>query len=85
VLQREEGRARPRAEGQRRTGAGQIEEQRTAGRGAKALTGRAGFSLFEFFREILRELFVDLGANWKIKLAILREIQGIGARKFVEM
>jgi hypothetical protein len=46
---------------------------------------RSGISRFGLFCEILRELFADLGANWKIKSAIPREIQGIGARKFVEM
>jgi hypothetical protein len=34
---------------------------------------------------MLREKFVDLGANWKIKSSIPAKIQGIGARKFVEM
>jgi hypothetical protein len=45
--------------------------------------GWAGFSRFALFREILREMFVDLGANWKIKSLIPAKIQGIGARKFV--
>jgi hypothetical protein len=34
---------------------------------------------------MLREKFVDLGANWKIKSSIPGEIRGIGVRKFVEM
>jgi hypothetical protein len=42
---------------------------------------QAGFSRFG----ILREKFVDLGANWKIKPSIPAKIQGIWARKFVEM
>jgi hypothetical protein len=51
-----------------------------------ALAGlRAGFSWFGLFRENLRELFVDLGGNWKRKLVIPREIRGIGARNFVAM
>jgi hypothetical protein len=43
--------------------------------------GQTSFSRFG----MLREKFVDLGANWKIKSAIPAKIQGIGARKFVEM
>jgi hypothetical protein len=47
-----------------------------------AISGmQAGFSRFG----ILREKFVDLGANWKRKTMIPAKIQGIGARKFVEM
>jgi hypothetical protein len=42
---------------------------------------QAGFSRFG----ILQEKFVDLGANWKRKSMISREIRGIGARKFVAM
>jgi hypothetical protein len=45
----------------------------------------AGFFRLGLFREILGEMFFDLGANWKIKSSILAKIQGIGARKFVEM
>jgi hypothetical protein len=39
----------------------------------------------DFFEKFLRELFVDLGGNWKIKSSMPTKIQGIGARKFVEM
>jgi hypothetical protein len=46
---------------------------------------RSGFSRFRLFRAILRELFVDLGRNWKRKSSIPREIRGIGARNFVAM
>jgi hypothetical protein len=46
---------------------------------------QAGFSRFGLFRENLRELFIDLGGNWKRKLVIPREIRGIGARNFVAM
>jgi hypothetical protein len=54
--------------------------------GMPALAGlRAGFSMFVLFQEILRELFVDLGGNWKRKWSIPREIRGIGARNFVAM
>jgi hypothetical protein len=54
--------------------------------GVPALAGlRSGFSRFGIFREILRELFVNLGGNWEGKSSILREIRGIGARKFVAM
>jgi hypothetical protein len=34
---------------------------------------------------MLREKFVDLGGNLEKDSTILREIQGIGARKFVDM
>jgi hypothetical protein len=30
-------------------------------------------------------MFVNLGGNWNEKSSILREIRGIGARKFVAM
>jgi hypothetical protein len=51
-----------------------------------ALAGlRSDFSRFGLFREILRKLFVDLGANWKRKSSIPAEKQGIGARKFVKI
>jgi hypothetical protein len=54
--------------------------------GMLALAGlRAGFSMFVLFQEIRRELFVDLGGNWKRKSSIPREIRGIGARNFVAM
>jgi hypothetical protein len=46
---------------------------------------KAGFFWLEHFREILLEKFVELGVNWKAKSSIPREIQGIGARKFVAM
>jgi hypothetical protein len=47
-----------------------------------AISGaQSSFSRFEK----LFEKFVDLGKNLKRKSAILREIQGIGARKFVAM
>jgi hypothetical protein len=42
---------------------------------------QTGFSRFG----MLFEKFVDLGGNLKKDLMILREIQGIGARKFVPM
>jgi hypothetical protein len=45
----------------------------------------AGFFRLGLFREILRELFVNLGGNWSGKSSISREIRGIGARKFVDM
>jgi hypothetical protein len=39
-----------------------------------------------FFRfRLMRKLFIDLGRNLKDKSSIPREIQGIRARKFVEM
>jgi hypothetical protein len=51
-----------------------------------AISGvQTGFSRFRLFREILLEMFVELGANWKIKSLIPAEIRGIGARKFVAM
>jgi hypothetical protein len=51
-----------------------------------ALAGlRSGFSWFGLFREILLEMFVELGGNWNEKSSILGEIRGIGARKFVAM
>jgi hypothetical protein len=51
-----------------------------------ALTSsQAGFSRFGLFREILVEIFVELGGNWNEKSSIPREIRGIGARKFVAM
>jgi hypothetical protein len=51
-----------------------------------ALAGlRAGFSRFGLFREILRELFIELGGNWSGKSMIPSEIRGIGARNFVAM
>jgi hypothetical protein len=54
--------------------------------GAPALVClRSDFSRFKLFREILRKLFVDLGANWKRKSSIPAKKQGIGARKFVEI
>jgi hypothetical protein len=46
---------------------------------------RAGFFQLGLFREILVETFVDLGGNSDRKSTILREIRGIGARKFVAM
>jgi hypothetical protein len=47
-----------------------------------AISGaQSGFSQFEK----LFEKFVNLGRNLKRKSAIPREIQGIGARKFVAM
>jgi hypothetical protein len=46
---------------------------------------QTGFSRFGLFQEILLEMFVELGANWKIKSLISAEIRGIGARKFVAM
>jgi hypothetical protein len=65
---------------------GGVDLQGPALAGMPALAGlRAGFSRFGLFRENLRELFVDLGGNWKRKSSIPREIRGIGARKFVEM
>jgi hypothetical protein len=49
-----------------------------------ALAGlRAGFSRFALFREILVEMFIDLGRNLNEKSTISGEIRGIGARKFV--
>jgi hypothetical protein len=45
----------------------------------------AGFFRLGLFREILFEMFIDLGRNWERKLSIPREIRGIGARKFVAM
>jgi hypothetical protein len=54
--------------------------------GMPAFAGlRAGFSRFGLFREILRELFVDLGGNWSGQSMIPSEIRGTGARKFVAM
>jgi hypothetical protein len=54
--------------------------------GVPALAGlRSGFSRFGLFREILREMFFELGTNWKIKSSIPAKIRGIGARKFVAM
>jgi hypothetical protein len=51
-----------------------------------AISGvHTGFSRFGLFREILLEMFVKLGANWKIKSLIPAEIRGIGTRKFVAM
>jgi hypothetical protein len=51
-----------------------------------ALAGlRASFLQLGLFREILFEMFVDLGRNWERKSSIPREIRGIGARKFVAM
>jgi hypothetical protein len=47
--------------------------------------GRAGFSRFRLFQEILLEKFVDLGRNSEENLRILREIQGTEARKIVAM
>jgi hypothetical protein len=45
----------------------------------------AGFFRLRLFREILVEKFVNLGGYSKEKSMILREIRGIGARKFVAM
>jgi hypothetical protein len=58
----------------------------TCGRHKPALAG-LGLALAgsDFFKKLLRELFVDLGRNWKRKSSIPREIRGIGARKFVAM
>jgi hypothetical protein len=46
---------------------------------------RASFFWLGLFREILVEMFVDLGRNSKGKLVIPRGIQRIGAKKFVAM
>jgi hypothetical protein len=46
---------------------------------------KPGFSWFALFREILVEMFVDLGGNSDRKSSIPTEIRGIGARKFVAM
>jgi hypothetical protein len=43
----------------------------------------AGFFWLGLFREILLEMFVDLGGNLDGKSSISREIRGIEARKFV--
>jgi hypothetical protein len=40
-----------------------------------------GFSWFG----LLHEKFINLGGNLKDKLSILREMRGIGAKKFVAM
>jgi hypothetical protein len=45
----------------------------------------AGFFRLGLFREILLEMFVDLGRNLDEKSTIPGEIQGIGVRKFVAM
>jgi hypothetical protein len=45
----------------------------------------AGFFQLGLFRGILLAKFFDLGRNLEGKSSILREIRGIGARKFVAM
>jgi hypothetical protein len=45
----------------------------------------AGFSWFALLREILVEMFFDLGGNLDRKSSNTREIRGIGARNFVAM
>jgi hypothetical protein len=45
----------------------------------------SGFSRFALFQEILLAKFFILGRNLDRKSSILREIRGIGDRKFVEM
>jgi hypothetical protein len=59
----------------------------------RPMTDRAGFSrsVVRFFpvrtfsRKFLRELFVEVGGNWKRKSSIPTEIRGIGARNFEAM
>jgi hypothetical protein len=46
---------------------------------------RAGFTWFTLLREILVEMFFDLGGNLDRKSSNTREIRGIGARNFVAM
>jgi hypothetical protein len=60
-------------------------EPALAGTGPALASLWSGFFQIALFREILVAKFFDLGRNWDRKLSILREIRGIGARKFVAM